>query len=155
MAAGKTKAGVAKRASTRTVVVSKSMRKVDEETRNEVRDRRLQMLEADNYVEAEIASQGDDAYDEDDNTSDFKKKKKARVDGGSKSKSSSISKWAARRNKSLERVVVEQGYDQGKAYDLFASSTDAQIVLCGRYPSKCFMFFFMQISYDVVFSISA
>ena len=52
------------RASTRTVVVSKAFKVVSDEARKEVRDKRLQMLEADNYVEEQELG-GDDAYDED------------------------------------------------------------------------------------------
>lgn len=44
----------------RQAVLSKAMRVVDEETRREVRDARLEALEADNYVENQDA--GDEAY---------------------------------------------------------------------------------------------
>ena len=56
-----------KRASTRNVVLSKAMKFVDEETRKEFRDKRLQALEADNYVENETKlGADDDAYEESD-----------------------------------------------------------------------------------------
>jgi zinc finger HIT domain-containing protein 1 len=55
---------VSKRASTRTIVVSKAMRTVDKETRREVRDKRITMLEADNYEE-EATIDYDDAYEDD------------------------------------------------------------------------------------------
>lgn len=55
-----------KRASTRNVVLSKAMRYVDEETRNEFRDKRLQSLECDNYVENEVTQNDDEAYQESD-----------------------------------------------------------------------------------------
>ena len=55
-----------KRASTRNVVLSKAMRYVDEETRKEFRDKRLQSLECDNYVEAEIVQIDDEGYNESD-----------------------------------------------------------------------------------------
>lgn len=50
-----------KRTSGRTTVISKSMGKVDEETRREVRDARLEALEADNYVE-DAEEEADEAY---------------------------------------------------------------------------------------------
>jgi zinc finger HIT domain-containing protein 1 len=53
-----------KRSSTRNVVLSKAMKHVDEETRREFREKRLQALECDNYVEMEAAQQEDDAYNE-------------------------------------------------------------------------------------------
>ena len=54
----------AKRASTRNVVLSKAMKHVDEETRREFREKRLQSLESDNYVEGEIAQADEDAYND-------------------------------------------------------------------------------------------
>ena len=45
----------------RQAVLSKAMRVVDEETRREVRDARLEALEADNYVENQ-GDAGDEAY---------------------------------------------------------------------------------------------
>ena len=66
-----------KRASTRNVVLSKAMRYVDEETRKEFRDKRLQALEADNYVENEVPQGGDDdAYESDEEENPKKKKAK-------------------------------------------------------------------------------
>jgi zinc finger HIT domain-containing protein 1 len=122
-----------KRASTRTVVVSKSMRRVDETTRNEVRDRRLTMLESDNHVEAE-QSAGDDAYGDDDGNDQHKRKKtklSSKASGGL-----SLSKWATRRIKSLEKVILDEGYDQAKGDgDLFAMDASACIEQCGRYPN--------------------
>lgn len=55
---------MSKRASTRNVVLSKAMKHVDEETRREFREKRLQALESDNYVEGEVAQVDDDAYAE-------------------------------------------------------------------------------------------
>ena len=55
-----------KRTSTRVRVISKAMRYVDEETRREFRDRRLQMLESDNFVEEVVDVHADDAYNDDD-----------------------------------------------------------------------------------------
>jgi hypothetical protein len=40
------------------------MKYVDEETRREFRERRLQALECDNYVEGETTQLDDDAYNE-------------------------------------------------------------------------------------------
>ena len=57
---------MSKRASTRNVVLSKAMKHVDEETRREFREKRLQALESDNYVEGEVAQVDDDAYAESD-----------------------------------------------------------------------------------------
>jgi zinc finger HIT domain-containing protein 1 len=121
-----------KRASTRTVVVSKHMRKVDVETRNEVRDKRLLLLEADNYIESE-AVEGDDAYDNDGDNEQQKRKKAKVVAKGSGGLS--LSKWASRKVKLLEKIVLEEGYDQGKVGDLFAMDASACIEQCGRYPN--------------------
>lgn len=55
-----------KRSSTRNVVLSKAMKHVDEETRREFRERRLQALECDNYNETEAVQADDDAYNESD-----------------------------------------------------------------------------------------
>lgn len=107
------------------------MRKVDAETRNEVRDKRLVMLEADNYVEAESA--GDDAYG-DDEENDHQKKKKmkyaSKISGGL-----AISKWAARRSKTLEKIVLEEAYERASIGDYFAMDASACIERCGRYPN--------------------
>ena len=120
-----------KRASTRTVVVSKHMRKVDAETRNEVRSRHLIMLEADNYVEAEVSGMGDDEYgDENDEHQKRKKAKLAKSTAGL-----SLSKWAMRRVKPLEKVILEQGYDQARLDDLFAMDALACVERCGHYPN--------------------
>jgi len=80
-----------KRASTRTVVLSKAMRYVDEDTRREFHNRRLQSLECDNYVEgAGGGSEGQDSEDayggEDDSSEDGdRSKKRKRSSGGSAS----------------------------------------------------------------------
>lgn len=60
-AATQTKKKSGKRTSGRTTVLSKAMGKVDEETRREVRDARLEALEADNYVE-NAEEEPDEAY---------------------------------------------------------------------------------------------
>lgn len=55
------------RTSTRVRVLSKAMKYVDDETRNEFRDKRLRMLEQDNFVEEfEITVMNDEAYGESD-----------------------------------------------------------------------------------------
>ncbi|TFJ86096.1 hypothetical protein NSK_002916 [Nannochloropsis salina CCMP1776] len=56
-----TKKKGAKRSSGRQAVLSKAMQVVDEETRREVRDARLEALEADNYVE-NAGEEMDEAY---------------------------------------------------------------------------------------------
>ena len=48
--------------STRTVVVSKAFKVVDSDTRKDLHDKRLQALEADNFVEAETENNAED-YD--------------------------------------------------------------------------------------------
>jgi zinc finger HIT domain-containing protein 1 len=54
--------------SSRAKTISKAMRLVDEDTRREVRERRIQQLEADNYAEEQQSSAVDDedAYVESD-----------------------------------------------------------------------------------------
>jgi hypothetical protein len=47
----------------RTVVVSKALRKVDQETRKEIRDKRLLSLEADNYA-IELSVEAEEDYSE-------------------------------------------------------------------------------------------
>jgi hypothetical protein len=51
-----------KRVSSRTVVLSKAFKTVDAETRKEFAERRIQALEADNYIEHEVGT--DDAADD-------------------------------------------------------------------------------------------
>lgn len=127
---------VAKRSSTRTVVVSRAMRTVDAETRHEVCNKRLSMLENDNYVDDESDWQ-DEAYGDDGGD-------KGGAGGGAggapKAKKSKLlqagmSKWALRRNKPLERIIHEQAYGGDEDGDLFASDRAAIIVRCGRYPN--------------------
>lgn len=122
----------AKRSSTRTVVVSKAMAKVDEGARFEARDRRLQMLEADNYVENESAAPDDDAAYDDDNEGVMQRKKKQKLINKVGVK---LNKWALRRVKPLERLVFEEGYNKGKEDDLFGTSADTCIVRLGTYPN--------------------
>ncbi|OQS04242.1 hypothetical protein THRCLA_03513 [Thraustotheca clavata] len=55
-----------KRYSGRTVKISKAMRLVDDETRKQVRNARLDALEADNYVEPTDEGDDDDLYIDDD-----------------------------------------------------------------------------------------
>jgi zinc finger HIT domain-containing protein 1 len=58
-------ASTGRRQSTRTSVISKAMRFVDEDTRQEVRNKRIQQLEADNYGdELLVQVDEDDAYEE-------------------------------------------------------------------------------------------
>lgn len=121
-----------KRSSTRTVVVSKAMSKVDEGARDEARDRRLQMLEADNYVEAEIQGEDDDATYDDEGDGVMQRKKKQKLIS---KVGVNLNKWALRRVKPLERVVFEEGYGDKDEDDLFAQSSDACVVKLGVYPN--------------------
>lgn len=59
----KVKAPESKRVSTRVRVLSKAMRVVDEESRNEFRDKRIRMLESDNFVEETYDNDPDDEYE--------------------------------------------------------------------------------------------
>ena len=75
------------------MVVSKSMKYVDEDTRKEFRNKRLISLEADNYVENESYNQNndDEEYGEsEDDKDNLKKKKKAKANS---SKKDVKSKW--------------------------------------------------------------
>ncbi len=122
-----------KRSSTRAVVVSKNMRRVDIETRNEVRNRHLVMLEADNYVEAEIGGAGDDEYGNNIDDDDNQKRKKTK--SNKSSSGLSLSKWSSKRVKPLEKIILEQGYDQARSDDLFALNVMSCVELCNRYPN--------------------
>jgi len=120
-----------KRSSTRTVVVSKAMKVVDEDTRREHREKRLATLEADNYVEDASADDayGDDEDDEGGDGSPAAKKKKARA---SKSSSGAVNKWALRRPKPLEKMILEQAYIDFEDYGL---GNEIPTSHAGRYPN--------------------
>eukprot|EP00602_Paraphysomonas_sp_CaronLab_P003546 CAMPEP_0185028074 /NCGR_PEP_ID=MMETSP1103-20130426/13566_1 /TAXON_ID=36769 /ORGANISM="Paraphysomonas bandaiensis, Strain Caron Lab Isolate" /LENGTH=78 /DNA_ID=CAMNT_0027562335 /DNA_START=52 /DNA_END=289 /DNA_ORIENTATION=+ len=75
---------MSKRTSTRTTVVSKAMRKVDSDTRKEAKDKRLRMLEADNYNDEPTTTADDDDYS-DDNEEAKTKKRKVRAKSGASS----------------------------------------------------------------------
>ena len=94
--------------SSRNVVISKAMRYVDEETRREHRERRLQSLECDNYMESELTGQVDgkdgDEYDEEERDVGPKAKKKRLA-----TVSKSSNKWASRAVKPLERLLLDNG----------------------------------------------
>ncbi|CAN0245737.1 unnamed protein product [Ectocarpus sp. 12 AP-2014] len=99
-----------KRASGRTVVLSKSMRVVDEETRNQVKDARLEALEADNYTEDHGGEQDDEfALDEDDERGDRPRgRSRAGKAPGNKSKNKGEKDpWKERKFKSLHQVLYE------------------------------------------------
>ncbi|CAM9574625.1 unnamed protein product [Ascophyllum nodosum] len=102
-----------KRASGRSVVLSKTMRVVDEETRNQVRDARLEALEADNYNEEQASTPGgeqDDefALDEDDERVDRQRARRSGKAPGSKSKlKGEKDPWKERKFKSLHQVLYE------------------------------------------------
>jgi zinc finger HIT domain-containing protein 1 len=98
-----------KRQSSRTTVVSKAMRVVSVEARQEVRDKRIQQLEADNYQEEQEATQDDDAYVEsDEDTGGLKKKKKTKT---SKQSSKTTLRGAPRKIRSLERILMDLNYN--------------------------------------------
>ena len=81
------------RASRRTIVVSNAMRTVDQETRREVKDKRLIALEADNYNEEQELSIDDGAYggdSEDEDNPSSKKRKPGKPSKLKKRKSTSI-----------------------------------------------------------------
>ncbi|KAJ1403312.1 hypothetical protein B484DRAFT_457575 [Ochromonadaceae sp. CCMP2298] len=94
----------AKRSSSRTTVLSKAMRYVDEDTRREVRDKRIAALENDNYLEVETADNEDDAYGESDDEGGKKRKRSSKSKGAGPK-----SKWATRAVKPLERVLLDNG----------------------------------------------
>jgi zinc finger HIT domain-containing protein 1 len=99
--------------SSRNIVLSKAMRYVDEETRREYRERRLQSLECDNYTESDLTGQADgndgDEYDEEGERSPGPKAKKKRLTAAAAQKSSSSSQWAGRAVKPLERLLLDNG----------------------------------------------
>eukprot|EP00904_Undaria_pinnatifida_P009576 jgi/Undpi1/5749/HiC_scaffold_2.g01023.m1 len=103
-----------KRASGRAVVLSKSMRVVDEETRNQVKDARLEALEADNYTEDQGGEQDDEfALDEDDERGDRQRARRSGKAPGSKGKNKGeIDKWKERKFKSLHQVLYELQHDR-------------------------------------------
>ena len=48
----------------------------------------------------------------------------------------SLNKWASRRVKPLEKVILDEGYEQAKGeVDLFAMDAAACIEQCARYPN--------------------
>eukprot|EP00752_Nemacystus_decipiens_P011038 g9807.t1 len=100
-----------KRASGRTVVLSKSMRVVDQETRNQVKDARLEALEADNYTEDQGGEQDDEFdLDEDDERGDGRQRGRSRAakSAGSKAKNKGEKDpWKERKFKSLHQVLYE------------------------------------------------
>lgn len=118
-----------KRASTRTIVVSKSMRFVDLETRKEVRDKRLQKLDADNYIEDQEAGQEDDAYADSDSDRPIAKKSKTKSKGKG---GSMVDKWAARRPKSMDKIIEEQLLEShGTATNLHPTSVNYISIAAG------------------------
>lgn len=105
------------RISTRTVVVSKSMRIVDADTRKEVREQRLLLLEQDNYIEEIELFKDDDAYEDisDDGKGPSNKRRKKK----DTNKSLLLgmignNTWLMKKVKPLERVLFEAGYHASK-----------------------------------------
>ena len=119
------------RASTRTVVISRVMRTVDAETRHEVRNKRLLLLENDNFVE-ESTDWQDEAYG--DEAKDGAAAMAPKVTKKARLQTAGLSKWALRRPKPLERIIHEQGYNVQEE-DHFASDRAAVVVRCGKYPN--------------------
>eukprot|EP00953_Heterococcus_sp_UTEX-ZZ885_P006410 3923-Heterococcus_DN1.PRE.1 len=72
-----------KRASSRQTVLSKSMRVVDQATRNDVRSAQLDKLEADNYNEDQGAEGDDEFVDDDDEEDERPARKRQRAKGSS------------------------------------------------------------------------
>ena len=102
-----------KRSSTRNIVLSKAMRYVDDDTRKEYHDRRLQSLECNNYIENEqnLSIQVDDDIDDDyNNDSDDNKRNKKRNKKLLNKKNINIrSKWETKVVKPLERLLLDNG----------------------------------------------
>ena len=92
-------------------MLSKAFRVVDAETRQEVRNKRIQQLEADNYgddVDA-LAAGDDDAYqDSDDEEASVAQKKKKKT--AKKGTAIGGVKRPVRKLRSLEKIIMEQGY---------------------------------------------
>ncbi|EQC28793.1 hypothetical protein SDRG_13475 [Saprolegnia diclina VS20] len=100
-----------KRNSGRAVKISKAMKLVDEETRKQVRNARLDALEADNYVEPTEDGEDEDLYIEEDAMGP-KKPSKSRAKGKAKAPivpvSSSGRRRVVRKVKSLAQLVFEE-----------------------------------------------
>jgi zinc finger HIT domain-containing protein 1 len=94
-----------KRSSSRTSVLSKAMRVIDAEQRQEVRSKRLIALEADNYNETQTIGENNDAY-EDEVDGDEPTTKKMKVSKAASKKS----KQKARKIRSLDRIIDHQLY---------------------------------------------
>lgn len=127
--------------SSRNIVLSKAMRYVDEETRREYRERRLQSLECDNYTESELTGQadgndGDEYHDEEEEEEGercspgpkAKKKKRATAAATAQkgsSSSSSSNQWVGRAVKPLERLLLDNGIMPSSAGS--SSSSGAEV----------------------------
>ena len=116
------------RHSSRTTVLSKAFRVVDAETRQEVRNKRIQQLEADNYGDADVDGQSalqgqdDEAYQDnsdDEETTQKKKKKKLKQQKALPLGAGGSTKRSTLKVRSLERIIMEQGYQ----YHLQQAST--------------------------------
>ncbi|OQR86981.1 hypothetical protein ACHHYP_09634 [Achlya hypogyna] len=101
-----------KRYSGRTVKISKAMKHVDEETRKQVRNARLDALEADNYVEPTDDGEDEDLYIEDDSGTPSKKPLKSRAKAKSKGTVVPVSisgrRRIVRKVKSLAHLIFEE-----------------------------------------------
>ena len=150
------KATIGKRASGRTIVISKSMRIVDDETRKEETAKRIKSLDSDAYMEELMAyadenSRNDDAYDDnevflvqilkyyticykiqEDGPSSHKKPKLNRNSNSSKSKQQ-LSKWLSRKFKTLDRIIDEQRYTAENAPNYLTINANPS-----KYPKRHF-----------------
>ncbi len=112
---------VAVRTSSRTHVLSKNFLKVDAETRREFREKRLLLLEADNYTEEiDLSNENDDEYSDDSGDEDKavkKKSKKSKIKSNGNVVGGFKVKWALKKVKPLERILVEHGYYAADAGD--------------------------------------
>eukprot|EP01035_Chromulina_nebulosa_P019448 gene19448-25329_t len=102
---------ISKRSSTRVKTISKSMRYIDNETRRDYKDRRILQLEADNYIEGLDLTTGVDIDDNDNSDDETNKKNKRKTNSANKNK------WSNRKIKTLERIIVEQGYHESDPYN--------------------------------------
>lgn len=102
-----------KRSSTRNIVISKAMRYVDDNTRKEYHDRRIQALECNNYIENEqnisipIDDDIDDDYNNDSDDNKINKKKNRKL--LNKKNISIKSKWETKVIRPLERLLLDNG----------------------------------------------
>uniref|UniRef100_A0A7S1U8Q5 HIT-type domain-containing protein n=1 Tax=Phaeomonas parva TaxID=124430 RepID=A0A7S1U8Q5_9STRA len=134
--------GNSRRSSSRIATVSRDLRVVDAETREHVRNARLDALEADNYMEEHVAQ--DDAYEEVDSEEEAaepkaKRSRKSKAKAKTKITTAKAKdpghKWKKRKYKPLRQVVYEQGYDATGAASVNHSSA---AMGPSRFPPRAF-----------------